>query len=239
MSIKRESRWKCRKRWLREEQREIAYPRCFGWQLGVCAALFLVLFGVKNMKAEPVQTALAGLRSVATTEMELGRSIGKLEFVDRFVPESVLVFWNAEQKGLALPLRDGALLLEKENIALFEGKGALLAGAEGRVQSVEEKDDGFYLTVLYDNGLCCTAGPLRGVRVAQDERVHEGASLAVPFEAGESAQVSLCVRRGEAYVPVSEWLRRSGCAFRPGWSHCWRRICFWGAETGFGWRLRA
>lgn len=207
MSIKRESRWKCRKRWLREEQREIAYPRCFGWQLGVCAALFLVLFGVKNMKAEPVQTALAGLRSVATTEMELGRSIGKLEFVDRFVPESVLVFWNAEQKGLALPLRDGALLLEKENTALFEGKGTLLAGAEGRVQSVEEKDDGFYLTVLYDNGLCCTAGPLRGVRVAQDERVHEGASLAVPFEAGESAQVSLCVRRGEAYVPVSEWLR--------------------------------
>ena len=154
-----------------------------------------------------MQTALAGLRSVATTEMELGRSIGKLEFVDRFVPESVLVFWNAEQKGLALPLRDGALLLEKENAALFEGKGALLAGAEGRVQSVEEKDDGFYLTVLYDNGLCCTAGPLRGVRVAQDERVHEGASLAVPFEAGESAQVSLCVRRGEAYVPVSEWLR--------------------------------
>lgn len=207
MSIKRESRWKRGKRWLREEQREIAYPRCFGWQLGVCAALFLVLFGVKNMKAEPVQTALAGLRSVATTEMELGRSIGKLEFVDRFVPESVLVFWNAEQKGLALPLRDGALLLEKENAALFEGKGALLAGAEGRVQSVEEKDDGFYLTVLYDNGLCCTAGPLRGVRVAQDERVHEGASLAVPFEAGESAQVSLCVRRGEAYVPVSEWLR--------------------------------
>lgn len=207
MSIKRESRWKCRQRWLREEQREIAYPRCFGWQLGVCAALFLVLFGVKNMKAEPVQTALAGLRSVATTEMELGRSIGKLEFVDRFVPESVLVFWNAEQKGLALPLRDGALLLEKENAALFEGKGALLAGAEGRVQSVVEKDDGFYLTVLYDNGLCCTAGPLRGVRVAQDERVHEGASLAVPFEAGESAQVSLCVRRGEAYVPVSEWLR--------------------------------
>lgn len=207
MSIKRESRWKCRKRWQQEEQREIAYPRCFGWQLGVCAALFLVLFGVKNMKAEPVQTALAGLRSVATTEMELGRSIGKLEFVDRFVPESVLVFWNAEQKGLALPLRDGALLLEKENAALFEGKGALLAGAEGRVQSVEEKDDGFYLTVLYDNGLCCTAGPLRGVRVAQDERVHEGASLAVPFEAGESAQVSLCVRRGEAYVPVSEWLR--------------------------------
>ena len=207
MSIKRESRWKCRKRWLREEQREIAYPRCFGWQLGVCAALFLVLFGVKNIKAEPVQTALAGLRSVATTEMELGRSIGKLEFVDRFVPESVLVFWNAEQKGLALPLRDGALLLEKENTALFEGKGALLAGAEGRVRSVEEKDDGFYLTVLYDNGLCCTAGPLRGVRVAQDERVHEGASLAVPFEAGESAQVSLCVRRGEAYVPVSEWLR--------------------------------
>ena len=113
MSIKRESRWKCRKRWLREEQREIAYPRCFGWQLGVCAALFLVLFGVKNMKAEPVQTALAGLRSVATTEMELGRSIGKLEFVDRFVPESVLVFWNAEQKGLALPLRDGALLLDE------------------------------------------------------------------------------------------------------------------------------
>ena len=45
------------------------------------------------------------------------------------------------------------------------------------------------------------------MRVAQDERVHEGASLAVPFEAGESAQVSLCVRRGEAYVPVSEWLR--------------------------------
>ena len=43
--------------------------------------------------------------------------------------------------------------------------------------------------------------------LAQDERVHEGASLAVPFEAGESAQVSLCVRRGEAYVPVSEWLR--------------------------------
>ena len=147
-------------------------------------------------------TALAGRKHTVCTGVTVRRGAK----ICTAAQHTDVYFRPATERELRAYIRTGEPM-DKAGAYGVQGKGALLAGAEGRVQSVEEKEDGFYLTVLYDNGLCCTAGPLRGVRVAQDERVHEGASLAVPFEAGESAQVSLCVRRGEAYVPVSEWLR--------------------------------
>lgn len=195
-------------RWLSEGKQEVHYPNHFFLQLGVCAALFLVIFGLRQVKAEPVQAALKGIRSAATTEVELGRSIGKLEFVGNFVPESVMVFWNAGDQSLIAPLESSALLLESEERAWFEGDGALLAGGEGKVESVvASKDGGYKLTIAYDNGLTGTAEPLQGVRVAAGDRVHEGQSVAVPVKVGEAMQVKIVVRSGETYVPVDQWLR--------------------------------
>ena len=64
--------------WLRYGQKEIVYPNHFFAQLAVCAVLFLAICGLKSMDSEPVQAALADIRQAATTEMDIGESIGKL-----------------------------------------------------------------------------------------------------------------------------------------------------------------
>lgn len=192
--------------WLREGE-EISYPNHFFVQLGVCAALFLVLAGLRNVQAEPVQAALAGLRSVATSEVELSPGIGKLEFVGNFVPESVLVYWNAGPEVLEAPFADGVLLAQKDGWTVFEGNGALLAGGEGEVESVEPCEGGYRLTLRYDNGLVCAMEPLQGVRVAAKERVHLGQSVGLAQTVGQACQVRVQVQRGETALDAEEWLR--------------------------------
>ena len=194
--------------WLRYGQKEVVYSNHFFVQLGICAALFLVICGMRSVQAEPVQAALAGIKEAATTEMELGRSIGKLEFVGNFVPESVMVFWNAQEKNLEKPMETATLLLESEEWAWFEGRGTLLAGGEGEVKEVAScPEGGFRLTIAYDNGLTAIAEPLQGVRVAAGERVHEGQSVAVPQQVDQACQVKIAVWDAETYVPVDTWMR--------------------------------
>lgn len=194
------------KAWLREGE-EISYPNHFFVQLGVCAALFLVLAGLRNVQAEPVQAALAGLRSVATSEVELSPGIGKLEFVGNFVPESVLVYWNAGAEVLEAPFADAVLLTEKDGWAVFEGSGALQAGGEGVVDAVEPCEGGYQLTLRYDNGLVCTMEPLQGVRVAAKERVHLKQTVGLAKEVGQACQVRVQVRRGDMALDAKAWLR--------------------------------
>ena len=179
--------------WLRYGQKEIVYPNHFFAQL---------------MDSEPVQAALADIRQAATTEMDIGESIGKLEFVGNFVPESVMVFWNAGEKTLSAPLASASPLLTEEGWTLFEGKGVLLAGGEGEVERVTELADGGYrLQIAYDNGLTGVAEPLRGVRVAAGERVHEGQSVGVPAQAGEASQIRVQVLDGDIPVAPEDWLQ--------------------------------
>ena len=193
--------------WLRYGQKEVVYPKHFFLQLAVCAVLFLVVCGMRSTESEPVQAALADLRAVATTEVDIGESIGKLEFVGNFVPESVMVFWNGAQEGLAEPFSEATPLLEDEGWTLFAGKGALLAGGEGEAAAVEEVEGGYRLTVEYDNGLTAVAEPLLGVRVAAGERVHEGQSLGEAQQVGDSSRVRLRVLRGEEVLSAPDYLR--------------------------------
>ena len=176
-------------------------------RLGGCAGGFVGVAGVRKVQAGPVRAALAGLRSVATSEVELSPGIGKLEFVGNFVPESVLVYWNAGPEALEAPFADGVLLAQKDGWAVFEGNGSLLAGGEGKVEAVEKCEDGYRLVVRHDNGLVCTMEPLLGVRVAARERVHLGQSVGLAQEVGKARQVRVQVRRGDAALDAEEWLR--------------------------------
>ena len=91
---------------------------------------------------------------------------------------------------------------------LFEGKGVLLAGGEGEVERVTELADGGYrLQIAYDNGLTGVAEPLKGVRVAAGERVHEGQSVGVPAQAGEASQIRVQVLDGDIPVAPEDWLQ--------------------------------
>ena len=163
----------------------------------------------KNMKAEPADSAWPGWQRGDDGD-GAGAPIGKLEFRPLCAGERAGK-WNAEQKGLVPRRRDAARCwAEKENAALFLRRAVRCwPGREGRVQSVEEKGRRLYLTVLLWSTACKHRQASCAVCVAQDERAYTRAlSLAVPFEAGESAQVSLCVRRGEAHAcRVSEWFR--------------------------------
>ena len=206
-------------RWLREEQREIAYPPVLWLAAGrVRGALSRALRG-KNMKSGAgCRQRWPGCAAWRRRRWSWGAPLASWNLWTALCRRACWCFGTRSKKGLALPLRGGALLLEKRRILRsLRARGSLLAGRRGACRAWKKKDDGFYLTVLYDNGLCCTAGPLRGVRVARDERVHEGASLAVPAlrrgeRAGEAmrpARESLCAGVGMASMKrlrFSPWL---------------------------------
>ena len=193
------------RKWMKPGE-EVTYPNCFWQQLGICAALFLVIFGAKQMRAEPVQAVLSTVRSVATTQVQLDPDIGKVEYVSKLVPESVLVFWNAQDKTLFAPFADG-LLLESGEEALFEGSGAVRSGAAGKMQAVEERENGYSVTILYDCGLQAEMYPLRSVRVEKDARVQQGQSIGTAHEVGRAAQVCVRVTEGRRVLQATEWLR--------------------------------
>ena len=192
--------------WLKAGE-EISYPKCFWQQLSICAALFLLIAGLKQVQAQPVQAALSTLRSVATTEMEWDHTIGKLEFVGNFVPESVLVFWNAGEAQMEAPFTDGVLLSVDGEEALFEGNGAVLCGAEGRVSEVTMEKEGYCVTLRMDSGLTAQLYPLESVRVKKDERVHSGQSVGTAAEVGEARRVCVKVTEGRRVLRPDEWLR--------------------------------
>ena len=188
---------------------EVRYPNRFGLQLGVCALLFLLLFGIRQIESEPVQAVVGTLRDTATTEIELDESLGKLSYVSSMIPESVQVFWNdtVKRDRICAPFADGTLLLEKDGCAVFEGTGKVLTGAEGEAIAVEQGDYGGYaVTLIYTNGLSCRIEPLQGVTIAQGDRVESGQELGSAFPCGESARVCLFVQKGGKSIPASEWL---------------------------------
>jgi len=192
-------------RWRSRE--EVTYPKCFWLQLGVCSALFLLIFALKQVQAQPVQAALAAVRSVATTEMEWDDTIGKLEFVDNIVPESVLVFWNAQERTLLPPFDGGVLLEVQGDFAVFEGKGSVRCGGEGVVQSVMRTNEGYTLTIAHDNGFEMTLTGLESVHAAARDRVHEGQSLGMAQKVGNGCRVAVQVTEGRRVVEAAQWLR--------------------------------
>lgn len=189
------------------KEEEVRYPNCFFVQLGVCAAFFLLLMGLQQVQTEPVRAVLAGIRSVATTEVELGRAIGKLKFVGNFMPESVMVYWNVGTAQLIAPFEDAVLLNERDGWAVFEGNGALLCGGEGRVADVARCENGYRLTIAYDSGLECVMEPMQGVRVAAGERVHLGQNVGMAAIYGSCGQVRVQVLSGGTALPADTWLR--------------------------------
>ena len=71
----------------------------------------------------------------------------------------------------------------------------------------ELADGGYCLQIAYDNGLTGVAEPLKGVRVAAGERVHEGQSVGVPAQAGEASQIRVQVLDGDIPVAPEDWLQ--------------------------------
>ena len=195
-----------RGRW-RYSREEITYPKCFWMQLGACSALFLLIFALRSVQAQPVQAALASVRSVATTEMDWDETIGKLEFVDNLVPQSVQVFWSAQESTLAAPFMDGVLLNVEQENAVFEGKGSVVCGGEGRVEQIERAQNGYVLTIAHDNGLTARLEGLQSVYVTEDDRLHEGQSLGAAQKIGDAGRVAVQVTEGRRIVGVSQWLR--------------------------------
>ena len=62
----------------------------------VACALILVAMAITSIDAPWSQKAADGIRQALTMNVELDEQIGGLQFVQRLMPESALVFWNLE-----------------------------------------------------------------------------------------------------------------------------------------------
>lgn len=65
----------------------------------VACALILVAMAVTSIDAPWSRKAAEGIRQALTMNVELDEQIGGLQFVQRLMPESALVFWNLESNA--------------------------------------------------------------------------------------------------------------------------------------------
>lgn len=74
-----------------------------------CALLFAIL-SLRNIDQPWAQTASSAVERALTVDFDVDETLGELQFVKRFLPESTLVFWNLSGEDRLKKPVEGALL---------------------------------------------------------------------------------------------------------------------------------
>jgi murein DD-endopeptidase MepM/ murein hydrolase activator NlpD len=122
----------------------------------VCAALCLAAFLVHLSDTQAAKTITDGIRSVLTYNVDIDETLGKLKFVDNFIPGVSEVF--TEKSSLIQPVSGTAAQEFSANGRgiLYEtaAGGAVCAAADGYVSDVgEDEAYGKYLAVKHGSGV--------------------------------------------------------------------------------------
>lgn len=176
------------------------------WRVQAACSLVLLLavFASKLLPGnELAQLANANLKRLVAMDMELEPSLGEVEFVQEFLPESVLVFWNAKKENalLGLPMQNAALVeVQKEGLLFYSSAQPVLCVQEGRIEQVEKTKYGYCVTVKHAGNLSTRYEALVGVSYAAGDRVEKGVSLGLGVREGDLYFCRLVVLRGGKIV---------------------------------------
>ena len=187
----------------------VTLRRGFLAQAAICAAA-LVCVAVMRMVDTPLtQQVTNGLSEAVTMEVDIGKEIGRLQFVRSIVPDAVLTFWESTSESLpqfVMPF-EGAVAAEfnedRPGIAYVGADGTVRSAADGVVESVRETENsGFAIRIRHAGGISTQYGMLQGVKVAPGDEVKTGQDIALGLEgkAGYHLYFQM-LRAGEAVDP--------------------------------------
>lgn len=158
-------------------------------QAGICAVVLASVLLFQSIDTPLTNEITDGLSGVVTMEVDVGRDLGRLQFVKNIVPESVLTFWEAtaeEPKGLVVPFQGTVSIgfsADQPGIVYTGQSDRVVSAADGTVDSVREAEDGGYVVkIRHDGGLDTVYALLRGVKVAPGDQVTAGQDIALALE---------------------------------------------------------
>ncbi len=129
------------------EQGALTLPERLLRDCALCTAAVLAVMSFANIGG----TAAGGLveRVVQTVQMDFepDEALGRLQFVQNMLPESVLVFWNVGEEAASYQVPEGEIVhtwSEQEPWLELSHAGDVRAAAAGEVMDVTQRDDGLY-----------------------------------------------------------------------------------------------
>ncbi len=179
-------------------------------QTGVCAVILLSVLGFQAVDTPLTNQITDGIGQMVTMEVDLGKDLGRLQFVRNIVPPSVLTFWENtadEPASLLRPIAGSVALeySERQPGIVFTGTAPeVFCAADGVVESVTRGDDGDYMVkIRHDGGIDTVYGLLQGVKVAVGDAVSAGQeiALAMPGRTGSHLYFQ-ALRAGKAFDPT-------------------------------------
>jgi hypothetical protein len=179
-------------------------------QAAVCGIILLAVVGFRAVDTPVTNQITDGLSQVVTMEVDIGKDLGRLQFVRDIVPPSVLTFWEDTADGpvmFAEPFVGDIVIGYTEDTPGIVYSGdvqTVYAAADGTVDSVVQGEDGdFILRIRHEGGVDTVYGLLQGVKVAPGDTVTVGqeVALALPGQTGVHLYFQ-ALRAGKAFDPA-------------------------------------
>lgn len=157
--------------------------RCFfqfedlGRHLAVAGSLFLVIVAVKNSTMPEAQSVFSAIQT--SVGMEWDESVGKLSFVNSFLPESIRAVWNeSDLLQVASPIQGEvvhAWSAAEPYLMIASDFTDVRAAADGEVMSIAHGlNEERIIRIRHDDGFETLYGNLQTCYAEEGERVYAG-----------------------------------------------------------------
>lgn len=149
----------------------------------VCTALMLCVLSLGNIDQPVASMSAQRLSEVVTTDFSPDEVLGKLQFVQNLLPESVLVFWNDTQSitdVFSYPCMSSVVhsWSESEPWIEYACHDTVSAAQKAEVMSVTRLDDDSYtVRLLHDNDTETIYSGLSSCFVAERDLIEVSQSL--------------------------------------------------------------
>ena len=151
----------------------------------VCCALLIGIMAVSRMDAPWSRQVAQTVSGAVTMGMDLDETLGRLNFVRNWIPDTALVFWNmGAEDALAQPVSGALTHAWSQGQPWLEyqvsGEQPVYAAQKGRVAAVSENAQGEWTLLMdHDGGEQTVYAYLGKAIVASGQEVERGAQIGV------------------------------------------------------------
>lgn len=147
-----------------------------------CALLFAIL-SLRNIDHPWAQTAASTVEKALTVDFDVDETLGELQFVRRFLPESTLVFWNISGEDRLKKPVGGAMLHEYSDLQpwytfVADSGDEVCAGKAGVLKAATQTSSGDWaLEIEHPDGACTVYAYVDRGTIERGESVSAGEVL--------------------------------------------------------------
>lgn len=130
-----------------QEKGGLTLPERLLRDCALCTAAVLAVMSFANVGGPAADGVMSRVASAVQMDFQPDEALGRLQFVQNLLPESVLVFWNVGEETAAYEIPKGDVVhtwSEQEPWLEVACEGDVKAAAAGEVMSVTRGDEGLY-----------------------------------------------------------------------------------------------